>query len=251
VRANLVTVVVEWGAAPESVRANVHHMRKAFSEAYQRMQADVQEFNKIRHYHEMARQQGTTLQQALDNYTGIESKLRSDPIGGVDVIINNLNLRTPDGQRLGSRDVAWHILNQTPDQHKALQMQNSQAALGHQMMQMRQQQAAIARAQQQLHHERRFAQTRQGVDRFAETHPRLDELGDLIEKELRLGFNLPTAYRRAELLRPAGSATPAATPTPIGIPTYEAADATQMMTSTQLVRATVSNSPALSRPQPA
>jgi hypothetical protein len=201
----------EWGAAPESVRANVHHMRKQFSEAYQRMNGDVQEFNKVRQYHQLAQQQGTTLDRALSNYVGIEDKLRNDPVAGLDVIVNNLNLRTPDGQRLGLRDIAWHVLNLAPEAHKNTQMANSLTALGHQLAQMRQQQAAIARQQQQLHYERRFVATRQGVDRFAETHPRLDELGDLIEKELRLGFNLPMAYRRAELLRPASSATPAAT----------------------------------------
>ena len=38
------------------------------------------------------------------------------------------------------------------------------------------------------------------------THPRFDELGDLIEQEIKLGFDLDTAYRRAELLRPATAA---------------------------------------------
>ena len=33
-------------------------------------------------------------------------------------------------------------------------------------------------------------------------HPRFDELGDLIEHELKFGFDLETAYRRAELTSP-------------------------------------------------
>jgi hypothetical protein len=62
-----------------------------------------------------------------------------------------------------------------------------------------------------MQYAQQFRYTRSEVDRFAETHPRLDELGTAIEKELRFGFNLPTAYRRAELLHPtAGSATRAA-----------------------------------------
>mgnify|MGYP003694702053 FL=1 len=161
--------------------------------------------NSIRHYHQMAQQHGTTLQRALDNYVGMENKLRSDPIGGIDLIINNLNLRTPDGQKLNSRDVAWHILNQSPEQHKTLQLANTQTAISQQMGQLHQQQRAVAQQLQQLHYERRFTHTRAGVDRFAETHPRLDELGDLIERELKLGFDLPTAYQRADLLRPATS----------------------------------------------
>ena len=54
----------------------------------------------------MARSQGTSLPAALNNYIGIEHKLRSDPIGGLDVIVNNLNLRTSDGRRITLADVA-------------------------------------------------------------------------------------------------------------------------------------------------
>ena len=193
----------EWAAAPESVRASVQRMSKEFSQAYGRMRADTEAMNSIRHYHQMAQQHGTTLQRALDNYVGMENKLRSDPIGGIDLIINNLNLRTPDGQKLNSHDVAWHILNQSPEQHKTLQLANTQTAISQQMGQLHQQQRAVAQQVQQLQYERRFAHIRAGVDRFAETHPRLDELGDLIERELKLGFNLETAYQRADLLRPA------------------------------------------------
>jgi hypothetical protein len=53
-----------------------------------------------------------------------------------------------------------------------------------------------------MHHQQQFTYTRSHVDQFADKHPRFDELGDLIETELKLGFNLETAYRRAELLRP-------------------------------------------------
>jgi hypothetical protein len=193
----------EWAAAPESVRASVQRMNKEFSQHYGRMRADTEAMNAIRPFHQMAQQHGTTLDRALNNYVGMENKLRADPIAGLDLIVNNLNLHTPDGQKLTLRDIAWHVLNQTPDQHKTLQLANTQTAISHQMGQLHQQQQAIARGLQQLHYERRFSHTRAGVDRFAETHPRLDELGDLIERELKLGFDLPTAYQRADLLRPA------------------------------------------------
>jgi hypothetical protein len=55
----------------------------------------------------------------------------------------------------------------------------------------------------------KFKATRERVNAFADAHPRFDELGDLIEAELRLGFDLKTAYRRAELLRPARKRKPA------------------------------------------
>jgi hypothetical protein len=203
----------EWGAAPESVRASVHRMHKEFSDAYQRFKPDLETMNSIRRYHQMAVQQGTTLKQALDNYVPMEHKLRTNPIGGLDVIVNNLNLRTPQGQRIGLRDIAWHIVNSTPEQQQSLELQNTQASIRHQLGQLHQQQRALAQSQQKLQYERAFAQTRGGVDRFADAHPRLDELGDIIVKELRLGFDLPTAYRRAELLKPATRAAQTRTAT--------------------------------------
>jgi hypothetical protein len=193
----------EWGAAPESVRASVHRMHQEFSHAYQRMHGDHQEMNRIRHFQQMAQAHGTTLERALSNYTSMEDKLRSDPIGGLDVIVNNLNLRTSDGRRITLPDIAWHVLNTSPDQHKTMQMGNAQTALGQQLLATQQQLAALAQQQRQMQYRQAFTRTRRGVDRFAETHPRLDELGTLIQQELRLGFDLPTAYRRAELLRPA------------------------------------------------
>lgn len=193
----------EWANAPESVRGEVHRMHKEFSQAYQRMHGESQEFNRIRHFHDLARSHGTTLDKALHNYVSMEDKLRTDPIAGLDVIINNLNLRTPDGQRIGFRDIAWHVLNQSPEQHKSLQLQNSQTALTHQLGQLHQQQRAIAQSMQQLQYERAFTHKRSEVDRFAETHPRLDELGKAIEQELNLGFDLDTAYARADRLYPA------------------------------------------------
>ena len=152
----------EWGAAPESVRASVHRMHNEFSQAYRRMHGDVAEFNRIRPYHDMARSHGTTLDRALSNYVGMENKLREDPIGGLDVIVQNLNLRTSDGKRITLPDIAWHILNQSPEQHQMLQTRNQQTAITQQMAQMQQQQAALVRATQQLHYERQFAHTRRG-----------------------------------------------------------------------------------------
>jgi hypothetical protein len=202
----------EWATAPASVRAEVHRMQREFTQAYERMRGDSEAMTRIRRFHDMAMQHGTTLEKALHNYVGMEQKLRDDPVGGLDVIINNLNLRTADGQRLGLRDVAWHVLNLTPEQHQLTQSHNSQTAQGQMMAQLRQQQEAIAHSLHQLHYQQRFVHMRGQVDRFAETHPRLDELGPAIERELKFGFNLETAYRRADALHPptGNASTPAA-----------------------------------------
>jgi len=197
----------EWAAAPESVRGEVHRMHTEFSRAHQAYRADHEEMNTIRHYHNMAREHGTTLQRALDNYTGMETKLRNDVVGGLDLIISNLNLHTPQGQKLTLEDVCWHVVNQTPEQRQLIQSKNRAMAQSHQLQQAAERIAALENNQKQMHYAARFHQTRGAVDQFAASHPRLDELADLIESEINVGYDLDTAYRRAELLRPA---TPAA-----------------------------------------
>jgi len=201
----------DWAKAPESVRADVHRLHNEFSRAYQQYRGDHEAMNAIRPFHQMAQQQGTTLQKALQNYTAMEQKLRGDVVGGLDVIIDNLNLRDHAGKKLTLRDVAWHIVNQTPEQQQLLQSRNAVMAQSHQLQQANQRIAQLEKAQQQVQYASAFHQTRGAVDNFAATHPRLDELGDLIEAEVKHGYDLETAYKRAELLRPTAAQTRTAT----------------------------------------
>jgi len=196
----------DWHAAPESVRGEVYRMAKEFTDAYWSSRGDVEEMNQIRHFQQMARQHGTTLQKALQNYTGMEELLRRDLVAGLDLIVSNLKLRSPDGQQLGIRDVAYHILNQSPEQHKMLQSQNTQMAQSHQLAQAHQRIAQLEQRQNQAYAQQQFVYSRSAVDQFADTHPRFDELSDIIYAELSAGYPLDAAYQRAELLRPTHAA---------------------------------------------
>jgi hypothetical protein len=193
----------EWSAAPESVRGEVHRMQEEFVKAYKVYKNDFDEMSKIRHFHKMAQDHGTDLNTALTNYVGMEQKLRADPVAGLDMIVNNLNLRTPDGQRIGFRDIAYHVLSQSPEQLRQLQMGNQQQAASQQIGALHQEISGLKAAVQQMHTNQQFIQTRSEIDVFAENHPRLDELGDAIKREIALGFPLHEAYRRADLLYPA------------------------------------------------
>jgi hypothetical protein len=193
----------DWHATPESVRGDMHRITKEFKQAYDYYKNDYETMNTIRDFQQMATEGKTTLRQALTNYVGIENKLRADPVAGLDTIINNLNLVTSDGQKIGLRDIAYHVLTQTPDQLRSIQQGNQQTAAAHQIGALHQEVAGLKSTLQQMHNQQRFTQLRTGVDGFAAQHPRFDELGDLIEAEIKLGFDLDTAYRRAELLRPA------------------------------------------------
>jgi hypothetical protein len=194
----------EWHAAPESVRGDVYRMAQEFSGAYQKYRADHETMNSIRHFHEMATQHGTTLDQALNNYVGMEQKLRQNPLAGFDQITNNLNLRTSDGRKITFRDICWHVVNSTPEQLAQIQNQNMSSAQSNQIGQLHKAVESLENNLRQMHYERQFGLTRSAVDEFADSpgHERFDELGDLIEQELRLGFTLEQAYARAARLRP-------------------------------------------------
>jgi len=192
-----------WADTPEPVRGEIHRMHTEFSNAYNQLRPAAEAFQPIARFHQMAAQHGTTLERALHNYTSMEQKLRADVVGGLDVIVNNLGLTDPQtGQRIGLRDIAYHVLSQSPEQLKQLQMGNQQSAAGQQIGALHQEIAGLKSALHQMHTQQQFVYTRAQVDQFAASHPRFDELGALIEQELQLGFDLETAYRRAERLQP-------------------------------------------------
>jgi hypothetical protein len=195
-----------WADTPEPVRGEIHRMHHEFGNAYSQLKPVADAFAPIAHFHHMAQQHGTTLERALTNYTSMETKLRQDVIGGLDVIVNNLNLKSPDGQRLGLRDIAYHVLSQSPEALQQVQMGNTQTAAQHQIGALHQKISGLEHALHQMHTQQQFVYTRSQVDQFADSHPRFDELGVLIKNELDLGFDLETAYRRAELLMPATQA---------------------------------------------
>jgi hypothetical protein len=204
----------DWATTPETVRGEFHRMQAEFSKHYNTVRKDLDAFKPVRQFHELALQHGTTLEKALTNYTQMEAKLRADPIAGLDLIVHNLGLKTADGQRVSLRDIAYHVLSQTPDQLRQVQMGNTQQAAAHQIGALHQQIAQLQNTVQQMHNQQQFTYTRSQVDQFADAHPRFDELGNEIEQELKLGFDLETAYRRAELLKPATHAAQTRTTTP-------------------------------------
>jgi hypothetical protein len=193
----------EWHTTPESVRAGVYQMAKEFQGAYEKYRGDNEVMNELRPYHDLATKQGTSLRRAFDNYYGMEQKLRSDLVGGLDVIVQNLRLNDPNtGRPITLHDVAHHIVNMTPEQHQLTAQRNQQTSSDQRIGQLHQQVEQQNQILSQLLYQQKFAGTRAQVDQFAEAHPRFDELADLIKSELDLGFPLEVAYQRADRLRP-------------------------------------------------
>jgi hypothetical protein len=196
----------DWHGAPESVRAAVTRTTKEMEQGIQHYRAAAEAFNEIADYHELASKHGTTLRTALSNYVGMETKLREDLIGGLDLIVNNLGLvaQTENGpHKINLRDVAYHILNMTPEQHKLAVQANQTSAQQMQMGQLHQTVERLANTVGQMQYDATYGRTLSAVDQFAEQHPRFDELSDVIKYELNFGFSLDEAYARADRLYPA------------------------------------------------
>ena len=196
----------DWADTPETVRGDIHRMHHEFGRAYQQYRGAAEAFQPIAKYHQMAQQHGTTLEKALNNYTGIEQKLRADPLAGLETIVYNLGLTDPQsGKRIDLRDIAYTVLSQSPEQLQQLKMGNQQTAASQQIGALHQEIAGLKNYLGQMHNQQQFASKRSQVDQFAATHPRIDEqvFGTVVANELKLGFDLDTAYRRAELLVPA------------------------------------------------
>jgi hypothetical protein len=196
----------EWSAAPESIRAEVNRMYEEFGKAYKVYKADFDEMQGLRPFQQLAKATGTTMAKALSSYVALEDKIRKSPLAGLDTVVQNLGLKTAEGQPITLRDIAYYIATLTPEQYAEVQRSNAEIATGRQIAPARQEIEQLKQSWQQAQEQQQFHYTRSAVDNYANAHPRLDELGDLIEQEIKHGYDLDTAYRRANLLRPAGPA---------------------------------------------
>lgn len=200
----------DWHGAPESVRAATTKAFEQYENGIRQYREAAENFQQVRHYHDLARRHGTELATVLDNYTGMENKLRGDLIGGLDLIVNNLNLRHPDGRRIGLVDVAAHILQTTPEQRRLTQAQNTAQAHDAKIGQLHQVVQSLATNLHQMQYHQRFTAVRSQIDQFADSHPGFDERSDLIKQELDHGYSVEVAYDRAMKLRPGNGSTHAA-----------------------------------------
>lgn len=174
----------DWEKVPESVRGSVNRMQREFESGIEKYRADAEEYEQIREYREIAKQGGTTIKAALDNYVGIERMLQQNPIAGLEQIVSNLGLKDNQGQPITFRTLAAHVAGQTPDQvsrQSDIQMQ----AMRQQLQQSQQQLAEMRQYVQQQQQAERMRATQSEVDAFAAENPRYEELQDYIAETLQ------------------------------------------------------------------
>jgi hypothetical protein len=207
----------EWHSSPESVRGAVYQMAREFQGAYEKYKGDHTVMEELRPYQDLVTKQNTSIRKALDNYYGIEQKIRQDWVGGIDIVVQNVaranGWKRPDGGPITVQDFAAHVLSMSPEQHRMSRQENSQTSAEMRIGQLHQQVEEQNQILRQMVYQQKFAGTRAEVDKFAEQHPRFDELADQIKLELDLGFPLEQAYARADKLRPSSAPQAAQTRT--------------------------------------
>ncbi|WP_273727481.1 hypothetical protein [Brucella gallinifaecis] len=193
----------EWGNTPESVRAEVHRSITELENGLTKYRQSHEKYEAIREYDELATTHGTTVKDALANYTGIERLLHQDPFAALEQIVANVAAHkrwtNPDGSQVTFRDLAGHYLNQPADR-VASRQDSVIRQMSEQIAQLTNRSAAFEQSMQ----ENRLRETQALLQDFAKEHPRVEELADDIAFliESKRVSTLQEAYELADRMNP-------------------------------------------------
>lgn len=79
---------VDFDALPDHVKADIAKREQEVNQGF----AKLAEYKPIERFAEQAKRSGTTLEQALHNYTSMEGALRSDRVAGLVALANNIGV---------------------------------------------------------------------------------------------------------------------------------------------------------------
>ncbi|MGU3399153.1 hypothetical protein ACLBWS_05330 [Brucellaceae bacterium D45D] len=205
----------EWGNTPESVRAEVHRSISELESGLNKYRQSHDKYEAIREYDDMATQYGTTVKDALANYTGIERLLHQDPFAALEQIVANVAAHkrwtNQDGSPVTFRDLAAQYVNMPADR-VASRQDSVIRQMSEQIAMLTDRSAAFEQSMQQ----NRLRETQSIIQDFAKDHPRVEELADdmafLIESK-RVA-TLHEAYELADRMNPSSMPLTQATETP-------------------------------------
>lgn len=181
----------QWAQTPEAVRADVERRFTELTQGIEKYRAEVQAFEPVRKYQDMAQKSGTTLDKALEAYTGIEAVINQDPIRGLIEICRNVGI---DPRAAGA---ALANMQQLPPQQQPPRESAEVAALKQELAALKEQVGGVTSTLSKT-------QAQSMIDKFASDHPHFDELSDSISHmlETRFAKDLQDAYDKAIRLNP-------------------------------------------------
>lgn len=204
-----------WATAPEPVRAEIHRAVKELETGISQYREVVEP---LKPYMQLAQQHGTTINKALDQYIGLERSLRSPDQNQKNAALADV-FQTAG---VNPREWAAQLLGQSPDQVASEQDATIRELRQH-IGRLEQQIGGVTQNIQQ----QREQATLQEINKFAEAHPRFEELADDIAFFMKSGrtSDLSEAYELAERLNPAPLQALAASAQAPVIPAQPSADA--------------------------
>lgn len=187
----------DWDKAPDSVKAEAH---RAINEIEKGIREYKERFEPLKQYDDMARQNNTTLKDAVDRYTTLEKQLTSEsPQEKWEAL-----QKVFDYAGINVREFAAQVAGVRPEQVSV-----------HAEQQMQQFRTKIAELEHELsgYRSEKESSLMKTVDEFAAGNPRFDELAPKVAKLLESGLaeNLQEAYAMADRLIPAARQAPAVT----------------------------------------
>lgn len=177
----------DWDSAPDSVKAEAHRAFRELETGLTKNKEVVDRYEKFRQFDDVAKSNGRDLPDTIAKIAEFERVMRENPLAAINYALRESGPRGPDGKPISIDDIVSHVAGQSNDQRL---------------------QAAHARIQElegQIEASATAARIPAMVQEFAKTHPRLDELADVIAPLLKAGHALPTAYELADALRPASA----------------------------------------------
>lgn len=194
----------KWGDVDPDVRSEVYRAIETMQKGLDESAEDRQFRKEIRQFEDMARDAGTTVRAALENYTNIDKLLRENPVAGIERILASVQI-TP-------QQYAQHVMGQAQQQQANPALAHTQRLEQH-IQQLTQTVQQLTQGTEQQREAARLAEVgRTVIQPFIADHPRYHELEQDIAFFLNSGkvpSNLPerdrleVAYDMAERINPA------------------------------------------------
>lgn len=215
----------EWETAPESVKAETHRAVRELEAGLGQYREAARAYEEIKDYDHLARQAGTTVRKAMEQYISLDMNLRSeDPAVQERAIAHIFQHAGVDPHEWAAR-----LLDQPPEQRQTEQNQTIRELRDH-ITRLEQTVGGVTKTIQQ----QQATATIDSVAKFANDNPRFDELSaagleyniqnilrsDLVPKDIAPQDRLQKAYELADRLNP--SATKPEPLTPASEPAKEA-----------------------------
>lgn len=196
-----------WRNVPREAQNEIARWQKETEESRPRLER----YESIREFDELAKSNGRDLRESLLKINQFENMMKSNPVGALHAILQEIGPRKADGNPVSLLEVAQHVVNQGQEGYNQTIMQARQA----------QQQEALEaeqRQREQAHIDQNRELIRMAyVEPFRASHPRYDELqgyiamvlnSDMVDKTLTPPERLEKAYEIAERINPASSQSP-------------------------------------------